>query len=1298
MPKDITFEKLKGRENFAEWKRSMLAFLRTRKLAKCVDPAPNTETDADKLSEAMGWLYLACDPAVSNHFDDASTPLEIWNLLSKSFAESGLDREVAAIVSLVSTHLDDCGSIDEYIGRIMEAWMRCKDAKITIEDRLVALLMIGRLGTKYQPFVMGLSASGMELTVENVKASLLSLVPTSGGTETAFIGSGGRSKASSKSRRTGGEKKPIKCYGCGQIGHYRNKCPDQDRSSSGGASSGGKPTEAKFANAFSAFADNRHGDDWFIDSGASRSMTPRRDFLTDFKQISHPDISVANSERLRVHGSGTAHITIDGVDIAVRNVLFVPDLGANLLSVAAMTKAGNRVTFDAVGCSVYNPRGDLLIKARSTNGVFKIDAKHIHCMLAKGNEVIEWHRRLGHLGHDGMNRTQKAAAGVDFCGSREILDGCISCAEGKQSRTAFKKEDVVIKTAEILELIHMDVCGPMSKSLGGAKYFLTFIDDYSRKVFVSFLSEKSAVTEAFREFKAVVEKQTGRMIKRLRSDNGTEFVNVGMKSICADAGIVHETTIPYTPQQNGVAERMNRTLVERARCMLSDADFEKSLWAEGVHHAAYLINRSVNRSIGERTPEEIWTGGVPNLSNLQIFGTPAMVHVPSVKRKKWDKKSIEMRFIGYADTQKGFRFFDPASGRIVISRDAKFLTPKAAKLGSLFVVDGDDSDSQNSVGAMRPVGEVQANALTEADESTGTQDNEASETDASDDEAGFQDAADDPDYVSPDGEQPVVAEPRRSTRVRKPVVRDGFISYFSRDCSSDDPSSREEAIKSHNGEKWVDAMKEELASFEANETWSLVDLPVGRKPIKTMWVFKTKRAEDGTVVRHKARLVAKGCSQIEGIDYGETFSPVVRYGSIRILIALAAQRGLDIDQMDAVSAYLQGTLNEDIYTRQPEGFDDGTGRVCKLHKAMYGLKQSGREWNRCLDAALLSFGLKKSDEDPCVYFAAGGDLIVAIYVDDFLIFFKDPTIRDELKLKLSTKFHMKDMGRARTCVGMTIDYERDFISISQETYANDVLKRFGMADCKSVGSPCDPSQKLISGSDELDGEADVPYREAVGSLLFLVQGTRPDLAFAVSNVSRFNDKHNSTHWVAVKRIMRYLRGTSGYRIAYRRKSLGPISGFVDADYGNEIEERRSFSGYVFLLAGGAITWSSKRQSTVAASSTEAEYMAMAYAAKEALWLVRVIQQFQPLDHVVMWCDNQSAMTVASRVAFSPRIKHVDIAYHFYRQHVRDGLIVLKYVASGENVADCLTKPVGKGKIEFGASGFGLMCVNGDARK
>lgn len=221
-------------------------------------------------------------------------------------------------------------------------------------------------------------------------------------------------------------------------------------------------------------------------------------------------------------------------------------------------------------------------------------------------------------------------------------------------------------------------------------------------------------------------------------------------------------------------------------------------------------------------------------------------------------------------------------------------------------------------------------------------------------------------------------------------------------------------------------------------------------------------------------------------------------------------------------------------------------------------------------------------------------------------------------------------------------------------------------------------------------EQEVPYREVIGSFLYLVQATRPDLAFAVSSVSRFNDCYDSTHWTAVKRILRYLRGTKHYRIAYRRGDHGAINGFFDADWANESDERKSYTGYAFILAGGAVTWSCKRQTSVAVSSTEAEYVAMSQAAREALWLIRVIRQFEKLDNIAIRCDNQSAMALAHRVAFNPRIKHVAVSYHFYRQHVMSGLMILEYVKSENNVADCLTKGVSAGKMEFGAKGLGLV--------
>lgn len=283
---------------------------------------------------------------------------------------------------------------------------------------------------------------------------------------------------------------------------------------------------------------------------------------------------------------------------------------------------------------------------------------------------------------------------------------------------------------------------------------------------------------------------------------------------------------------------------------------------------------------------------------------------------------------------------------------------------------------------------------------------------------------------------------------------------------------------------------------------------------------------------------------------------------------------------------------------------------------------------------------------------------------------------------------MKDMGKAKTCIGMTIEYEKDFIRINQKRYAEEVLSRFGMLNANAVKSPCDISQKLTARSDT-EPQQDIPYREAVGALLFLVQGTRPDLAFAVSNVSRFNDKHDETHWAAVKRILRYLKGTTDYSIGYRRGSEDTVNGYADADWANEQDERRSFSGYVFKLAEGAVAWSCKRQQCVAVSSTEAEYVAIGHAAKEAVWLLRFIKQFRDISTIQLYCDNQSALIMTEKEAFRPRTKHIDVSFHFVRDLVKQGLITMKYVPSNDNLADCLTKGLSGPRLALIIVGLGM---------
>jgi hypothetical protein len=346
----------------------------------------------------------------------------------------------------------------------------------------------------------------------------------------------------------------------------------------------------------------------------------------------------------------------------------------------------------------------------------------------------------------------------------------------------------------------------------------------------------------------------------------------------------------------------------------------------------------------------------------------------------------------------------------------------------------------------------------------------------------------------------------------------------------------------------------------------LVEIPADRKPVKSKWVFKTKRDEKGNVQRYKARLVAKGCSQRKGIDYEEVYSPVVRYASIRYLIALAVKYDLKIHQMDAVTAFLQGELGDEvIFMEQPEGFQVAGKKVCRLNKALYGLKQSSRVWNKKLDAMLKKIGLKESKFDPCIYYkiADGKMLMIAVYVDDFLIFGTDEAEIMKIKKQLCSEFKMKDLGEAKQCLGIRITREANQISLDQEKYIEEILERFGMSNCRSVKTPLDPNQIISSDADGKEEAVDFPYQEIIGSFMYLVQCTRPDLAYAVSSLSRFNKSPTNEHCANVKRVLRYLRGTSKDKLVFSKNGKEDIVGFSDANWASNPDDRRSVTGYVF---------------------------------------------------------------------------------------------------------------------------------------
>ena len=739
----------------------------------------------------------------------------------------------------------------------------------------------------------------------------------------------------------------------------------------------------------------------------------------------------------------------------------------------------------------------------------------------------------------------------------------------------------------------------------------------------------------------MVENGSGRKLKILRSDNGGEYTSAEFTAYLKEQGVRHEFTVPKTPQQNGIAERMNRTLVETVRSMLSDANLPKRFWAEALSTAVYLRNRSPTIAVRGKTPFEAWAAEKPNVGHLKVFGCLCYAHVAKDERQKFDAKARKCIMLGYGTETKAFRLYDIEREKVIFSRDVVFNETR----------NGIEKEPVNDESDVRYVQFECSN-----DESSHEEEEQESRQE-DDSNTGL----------------------RRSSRQRRKPDYYGVRLTVADTCTSGDPTCLKEALASSNQTKWAAAMEEEIESLHANEVWDLVELPKDRKAVGSKWVFKTKRSANGTVERHKARLVAQGYSQRHGQDYDETFAPVVRFESLRTVIALAVQNGLKLHQMDVTTAFLNGELREEVYMKQPEGYavEGKEELVCKLRKSIYGLKQSPRCWNSALDSHLKEMGFVQAAGDPCLYIASEGEMfLIAVYVDDILLAGCSNERLTAVKQALSRKFQVKDMGELHYFLGVKVvqDHRTGSVWIGQESYAETILRRFGMEDAKTVRTPVDASTKLVKGGDD-DTCVDQPlYQSAVGSLLYLSIATRPDITYAVSNAAKFCAKPTRQHWVAVKRIFRYLKGTQKYGLLYNRSDSECV-GFSDADWGGDLDDRRSTSGYVFQIGGTAISWRSKKQASVALSTAEAEYIALASTAQESLWLQQLVTDLQKVSPkpMVLFEDNQSAISMTKNPQFHGRSKHIAIKYHFIREQVSSGKVKLQYCRTNDMVADIMTK-------------------------
>lgn len=448
-------------------------------------------------------------------------------------------------------------------------------------------------------------------------------------------------------------------------------------------------------------------------------------------------------------------------------------------------------------------------------------------------------------------------------------------------------------------------------------------------------------------------------------------------------------------------------------------------------------------------------------------------------------------------------------------------------------------------------------------------------------------------------------ENQRVKRTRKkPDFYGNPVSYLAK---TEEPTTIQEALNSTASKHWKEAIKTELTALEENKTWELVDPPKGRKPIRCKWVFKQKTDINGESTIYKARLVAKGCPQRKGLDYDEIFSPVARYATLRTVLAIATHLDLELHQIDFDSAFLNGDLNEEVYMDLPESYmgEHDANKVCLLKKALYGLKQAGRTWYQRLDRELRKLGLKRSKLDACLYTKKHptNPVAVVVYVDDLTIMGSKEQVCD-IKTKLSDLFRMKDLGELKQIPGVKVERCRKngTLKLSQEHYIRSVIQRFNMTKCNPVKTPGEPGSAGVSNEKADKVREEVPYRELVGALTYLATITRPDISYAVNYISKYVNKPTEIHWKAAKRVLRYLQGTASIGLEYKKGNKATLTGYADADWANDLDDRRSITGYVFYVHGCPIAWTSRKQRTVALSTTEAEYIALSSATQEAIWL------------------------------------------------------------------------------------------------
>lgn len=1334
---NLVLEPLNGK-NFYNWKFRIEAVLQAKEVDYTIEKKyergdfENEEAfkkyqKHDRLAKSL--IVQSVEDSQLEILREKESANEMWDALKTMYEKKGMPGQLFLRKKLLSMKLGEDDDLNEFISNFDEVLRQLKAAGSPMTDQDAACNLLLCLPKSYDTLVSIIENNKPEdITLSFVKAKLRAEVEKRSGEQ------GSRAQMKNKDS-TVFQSLGEGCWQCGLKGHLKRNCRsggNQNHGSERGSSihrgfNRGRWVRGK-SQAFTSRGSNYfrrrghasqsnqrqesypaslEGNDskeyeggvsfmanlnqsrsnvsdkctgmlkCFVDSGCTDHLVNDKCFFSNYIELKEPiSIAVAkNHSFIKAIGVGNINcyskVNNERIPCNIKNVFYVPDLRKNLLSVKRLELANMKVEFQDGFVKLYQGDNNLIAVGVRTN-LYEImfEIPKVECSLVEDDnnkEFLKWHKRYGHIGFsglknlvqnnlvDGMNKNLKPGNSLEFCES---------CVNGKMKRLPFSTR---AKSSRVLEIVHSDVCGPIEPStFDNKKYFVTFIDDFSHFTKVYLIEQKSEVFECFKDYYFKVTSMFNVQIHKLRCDNGREYDNHNFHVFCNRHGIVLDFTVPYTPQQNGKAERMNRSLVERARSMIHDAGLTKEFWGEAIRTAAYVMNRGpVEAGKSWLIPAEIWLKKRQNVSNLKPFGCTAYSHIPKELRSKFDMKANKCIMIGYAPS--GYRLWNIDKKKVIVARDVTFHEESFYfKKADARIVDQDEWEQDID----REESEYEEDRQNMDEESNQEEDLQI-------------------------GDQEEEKREKRSTKLpRRLQDYELFMALDAVSFVEEVPKSYEE-IKGRDDRKyWENAMKREINSIDKNGTWSVADTQPKGKVFDTRWVYTYKTLENKIEDKYKARLVVRGFAQKNSSS--DMYSPVARMTTIRTILAVGNQKSYYFQQLDVCNAFLNGDLEEDVYIYAPEGVGFEPNTILKLKKSLYGLQQSSKCWNKKINETLKNLKFLRSEHDVCLYYRNGefGRIFLLLYVDDIILCGPYLNELNEIKHTLMKVFSMKDKGELKNFLGLEIDYDRKrgIMKLNQSRYTERILRRFNFDNCKKSEVPIDPKLKLQF--EEGVHITEKPYRELIGCLMYLMIGTRPDICFAVNYFSRFQEKPSDQAWNQLKRILRYLRGTTNHGLVYKRSETSDecLSCYVDADWGGDLQDRKSVSGFLYKLFDNTISWTTKKQNCVALSTTEAELISFASAICEGLWLKNMLSDFDiNIKSFEVFEDNQGCIAIIKNPGNNRKVKHIELKLSFIYDHYQRSNFSVKYIESKLQQADILTKGLPKDLLVKFRDSLGLRC-------